>query len=406
MRRSTHSGLLFLAFGLGIPAACGKRADPLAPYSRTPQPPSGFEVSQVGNEVEIRLISPRTTTENRPLPVIELEWLTASPTGDFERSATSQLREEVAPGEARIKRFPLPAAPARFSSRAIWGRARSKAATPIVFTPAPVPAAPTDVRAVNLASGVELQWVNPVGAEPWPSPTPLPTASPRPGPASSSEPRPSPGTPPSASSPAPQNPPAPPPTPAGADLPPTPPPGPGTSGPAGNPSPSPSPSPAPPLTLPSAIRIFRTDGTPRPAREPLQASSWIDTGLKPGDRPCYALRYATSLKPLVESAPTTSICIEFKDIVAPEPPGQLIVDLGDTFVEISWLASPSADVASYRLYRITEPEGRVMVLQTDGPLLRVRDGSLPAGPRTYEVTAVDKAGNESPPSPQGRVLVP
>lgn len=437
MRRRSPWGqplpaLALAVFTLAVLTACGKKGEPVAPYSKTPQPPSGLQVSQVGPEIEIQVTAPRTTTENRPLPVIELEWLEAPVLGDFRKVARPILREEVAPGELRTKRFPLPTAPSRLSVRAYSGRARSNNAPLASFLPAPVPTPPGNVAATATATGVQLNWTNPPGAEPWPSPTPVPTPTPRPTPTPQPGAAPSPtATPnPAASSrPPPPGGSHPDPKPGGGHQQPPPPEGAvADAGASATPAPvspsaalevkpdpqasprpggSPLPSPTPvPLALPSGIRIFRTDGAPRLAREPLQAASWLDTTLKPGDKPCYALRYAATLQPLVESAPTEPVCTEFKDLVVPEPPARLLGDIGPTFVELSWLASPSTDVAFYRVYRTMETEARAMVIQTEGLLLRVRDLNMTSGPRTYDVVAVDKGGNESSGSPELKIVIP
>lgn len=180
--------------------------------------------------------------------------------------------------------------------------------------------------------------------------------------------------------------------------------------PGGSPTPSPSvtptPVPTPSPTPPTGIRIFRTDGAPRLAREPLQASEWLDPLPKAGEKPCYALRYATSFKPIVESTSTEPICVEVKDLVPPEPPGRLVGDIGATFVELSWLASPSTDVAFYRIYRAIDTGARTMAIETQGPVLRIRDPNLTHGPRAYDVVAVDKGGNESVPGAPIRIIIP
>jgi len=382
---------LVLGLALGADIACGKRADPLAPYVKTPQPAAGLDVSQVGDEVEIRIVAPRATTESRPLPVIQLEWLQGPPTGDFARTAVSLLREDVAPGEARIKRFPRPTTEVRFGVRAINGKARSAQGGLFPFKPAPVPSPPTLLQATNTASGIELRWQNPAGSEPWPAPSASPSPSPAPpAPGSTAGPFPSPTPAPS-----------PPTAPEGA--PPVPP---GQASPASSPRPTSTPSPTPAPTPPTGIRIFRTDGAPRLAREPIQASSWLDPLPKPGERPCYALRYAASFKPLVESAPTEPVCVEVKDIAAPEPPSRLVGDIGTTFVELSWVASPSTDVAFYRIYRALDAATRTLAIETQGPVLRMRDPNMARGPRAYDVVAVDKGGNESAPSPVLKLVLP
>ncbi len=415
-RRLARARPLFaLVLATFLFSACGKRGDPLAPYVKTPQPATGLEISQVGEEIEIRVTAPRTTTENRPLPVIDLEWFQGPATGEWSKVARSLTKEQVAPGEVRIKRFPTPAQETRFSARAESGKARSAPGTVVLFKPAPIPAPPSDLAAVNVEGGVELRWVNPTGAEPWPTPTPTPT--PTTSPSSSSSPSPSPASPGSAPSPvgtealsltppvatlsgdAPSAAPAQPttsplskggPAAAGASA-------------AGRPG---APVPALPAVPPTGIRIFRTDGALRSARDLLQASTWLDPSPKFGDKPCYALRYYTSFKPLVESAPTEPVCVEIADLAPPEPPIRLVGDIGNGFVELSWAASPSNDVARYRVYKTMEKEQRTLLLETDGLLLRVRDPSMTPGLRTYEVAAVDKAGNESLTMPSVRVVVP
>ena len=167
-----------------------------------------------------------------------------------------------------------------------------------------------------------------------------------------------------------------------------------------------SPGPTPLPTPPTGIRIFRTDGIPRLAGAPLQASTWLDPSPRVGETACYALRYATSFKPMVESAPTDPVCVEMKDVAPPEPPDKLLGDLGDGFVELSWAASPSTDVAAYRIYKTTESRPRALLLETQGPVLRVRDSSRGSGVRTYEAVALDKSGNESKPTPAIKVIVP
>ena len=165
-------------------------------------------------------------------------------------------------------------------------------------------------------------------------------------------------------------------------------------------------TPTPSLPPPTGIRIFRTDGLPRLAREPLQAASWLDLSSKPGEKPCYSLRYATSFKPLVESAPTDPACVEIKDIVPPEPPGRLLGDIGATFVELSWVASVSGDVDFYRIYRSIDASPITLAIETQGLVLRIRDPNMARGPRTYEIAAVDKGGNESARGPLLKIIVP
>lgn len=423
MRRPSASTLLpVTALVMLVASACGKRADPLAPYVKTPQPPSSLEIAQIGDAVELRVVAPRTTTENRPLPVIQLEWLEAPPEGPIAKESTLIEREDVAPGELRVKRIPIPTAPLRFAVRARSGKAASAYATAEAYTPKPVPSPPTGLQATVQPDGVRLQWTNPVGAEPWPTPSPSPTPSPAgpgqaPSPESTLTPTPSdsladaekPGPPPAPPAAPPAGEPGVPPVPPSGEKPAAPP-GPGSSLPPGigpmKPDAQPAPAPTPTPLPPTGIRIFRTDGVPRPATEPLQASTWLDTSLKPGDKPCYAVSYATAFKPLIVSVQTEPVCVEIKDVVPPNPPTRLAADLAAAFVEVSWLASDSTDVAFYRLYRTIGTGTREVALETAGLATRVQDPTMTPGPRVYEVVAVDAAGNESEATPPVRIVVP
>ena len=349
------------------------------------------------------------------MPVIEIEWFQGPPTGAFAKGAISLFREEVAPGELRIKRFPLPSAEVRFAVRAFNGNASSVAQEALAsFKPAPVPSPPTDLQVTNTVAGVELRWTNPPGAEPWPSPptSPTPTPSPTPNlaaltttdvsadasPTSTPTPTPTPApTPTPTPTPSTVSPPQPAPGTASVSLP-------GAASTAAKPTTTPTPTPSP--TPPTGIRIFRTDGAPRLAGEPVRASTWLDPLPKPGEKPCYALRYTASFKPMVESAQTEPVCVEVKDLVPPEPPARLVGDIGTTFVELSWTASPSTDVAFYRIYRSLDNSPRSLAIETQGPVLRMRDPNMMRGPRAYDVVAVDQGGNESGPSPVLKLIVP
>lgn len=404
MRRTRSCSFFLLALvALGSNAACGKRADPRPPWVKTPMAPTALTLAQLGDEIEVRALAPRTTTETRPLPVIELEWLQAPAVGDFGKTAVSLLREEVAPGELRIHRFPRPVAPVRITVRALAGKARSANAPILVYTPAIVPATPTELSATNTVTGVELSWINPPGAEPWPTPVPAPTPTPLPGASPLAT---VPGAPP-----APPASPAPTPTPFDSTAtarvaPAVPDPLVAPPNPAALPSASPLPPPTPTPTPTTGIRIFRTDGAARLVKDHVRATTWSDLSLSPGEKPCYAVSYASSFAPLVESRPTETVCVEVKDLVPPDAPGQLTGDIGDGFVELSWTASASPDVQFYRLYRSIGGAPRALVIQTEGLLFRVRDTNVTSGDRTYEIVAVDRGGNESLPGPLLKITVP
>jgi hypothetical protein len=134
--------------------------------------------------------------------------------------------------------------------------------------------------------------------------------------------------------------------------------------------------------------------------EPTTAASFEDTAVAPGEEWCYAVRFVASTDPVVESASAGEVCAAFKDIAAPAAPIGLAVVLHEDGVEVSWSPSAETDLAGYRVYRAAPPGAapqRVAELPPEQTSLR--DGAAKRGIlAVYTVTAVDKAGNESPAS--------
>ena len=68
-------------------------------------------------------------------------------------------------------------------------------------------------------------------------------------------------------------------------------------------------------------------------------------------------------------------------------------------IEVSWSPSLEADLASYRVYRAVAGAAPVRVAEILPPETSFRDTKAPPGSAlVYTVTAVDRDGNESPPS--------
>ena len=84
------------------------------------------------------------------------------------------------------------------------------------------------------------------------------------------------------------------------------------------------------------------------------------------------------------------------DTTPPAIPGRISVTMKDRTVEVSWERSSDADLAGYRVYRSDSAlTGFQMIATPEMPLHRDGFDHLVF----YRVTAVDRAGNESPPSP-------
>jgi hypothetical protein len=107
----------------------------------------------------------------------------------------------------------------------------------------------------------------------------------------------------------------------------------------------------------------------------------------------------------LESSDSQPVTVTPRDIFPPAVPQGLVAALlpgstpGTVLVDLSWSINLETDLAGYRVYR-SEQEGTRGQLVTPDLLLTpaVRDNSVEPGHRYwYTVTAVDRAGNESPP---------
>jgi hypothetical protein len=345
-------------------AGCGKQGDPLPPLRRAPQPVSGLSVAQRGDALEVRFTAPRAYTDAARLPVVEIELLRADREGALEQVAQSSLRR-AAPGETLVEQEPLPApgTTLRFAARARVKKAVSVLATaPPLVVQAPPPA-PTGVRAASGAHGVDLAWEAPVPPppRPVPTPTPAPAATPSPGPATV----------------------------------------------AASPSPLPAASPSPPVTQPGPVtpsfRVYRR-GKDAAYAAPLIAAPTLsphfeDSTAVQGQRYCYVVRTVVSLDPLIESAPSSEVCVDVVDVSPPPAPeGGAAFAQDDGTVELAWSPLLETDLAGYRVYRKIGQGARERVAELPATDTRWRD-ALPGGARrVYTLTAFDKAGNESAPS--------
>ena len=401
---------MVLAALLGMAPACGKKGDPLPPLRPTPAAVTGLRVAQRGDQLEIRFTAPRASTDGARLPVLEVELLVADREGDLPKVALTR-RIKVAPGEtvAESQPLPPPGTALRVAARAIAKGHQGRPGELVRLTVVPPLSPPRGLAAGLTAEAVSLSWEGDVPA-PLPTPVPTPTPTPPPGP----KPDPASG-PPTSDSPVPAGvvgavPSAPLTTPAPGE--PTPPPpgepaeAPGepalpTASPEGKaPKAPPTPKPAPKPFTPGFFIYRRAAGgrfeAPLPGAAPER--TFLDPSPQPGESVCYEVRAVASAEPLVESAPSNEACIDVKDIKAPAAPTGLTALPRDDGVEISWSPSSEADLMGYRVYRVRRGGEYETIAEVTVPETVFLDPA-PAG-RTlrYVVTALDKAGNESPAS--------
>jgi hypothetical protein len=133
--------------------------------------------------------------------------------------------------------------------------------------------------------------------------------------------------------------------------------------------------------------------------DPLEERSFTDRAAPLGAHACYAVRAVASLDPLIESASSNEVCLDIRDVVAPSAPTGLAVVPREGGLEIVWTPSPDSDLSGYRIYRAAgEGEGE-LVGEVAADVASYTDAvAAPEVLYRYTVTAVDQAGNESPPS--------
>lgn len=374
------------AFALSLLAAlpaCGKRGDPQPPLPRTPQPVTGLSVAQRGRGIEVAYTAPRATAGGVPLTALDVELLRAEIEGEFTDVARSASRK-AAPGEAVREAGPLPppGTRLRLAARARAG-GRLSALTPIVTLAVQAPLEPpSDLKAALTPKGVSLAWTAPPGGIPPPivAPSPSPSPSPAAKPGAPAAPSPSP-----AASPGPSGSPA------------------ASPSPTPTPSPTPAPSPTPPPPPTSGYWIYRRDaggtyGAPL-VRAPLQVALLDDETVAPGQKVCYVARLVAATEPVIESESSNEVCLEVRDVEAPAAPTGVTALARDGAIEVSWSPSSERDLAGYRIYRSAPGGTPERVAEAAAGESTYRDTAVASGvTRVYTVTAVDAAGNESPPS--------
>jgi len=115
----------------------------------------------------------------------------------------------------------------------------------------------------------------------------------------------------------------------------------------------------------------------------------------------------------LESADSTPVVVTPRDTFPPAAPQAIsaAVLTGETdnapLVDLSWSINVEPDFAGYRVYRSEQPNTKGQLLTTELlPTPAYRDTSVqPAHRYWYAVTAVDRAGNESAPSPPALVEI-
>jgi len=134
--------------------------------------------------------------------------------------------------------------------------------------------------------------------------------------------------------------------------------------------------------------------------------SYQDTAFEFGKSYLYFVRSVITTNEIaLESSDSQHLVITPRDTFPPATPQGLVAALlagsapGTLVVELSWSINLETDLAGYRVYKSEQEGTKGQLLNADLlPTPAVRDTSVEPGHRYwYTVTAVDRAGNESPP---------
>lgn len=154
--------------------------------------------------------------------------------------------------------------------------------------------------------------------------------------------------------------------------------------------------------------------------QPINTTAVTDTNFT--DTPPYGeheyrvTAVAASGPPRIESDPSEPARANFRDLIAPPTPAGLQALVETSQIRLIWDPVDAADLAGYNVYRIEAAGHDVSKLHETGRLLFTPGmttaanflDTIPAPGLLfrYEVTSVDKSGNESATAKTGWVLVP
>ncbi|MDP6374186.1 MAG: fibronectin type III domain-containing protein [Vicinamibacterales bacterium] len=139
---------------------------------------------------------------------------------------------------------------------------------------------------------------------------------------------------------------------------------------------------------------------------PIDGLEWLDPTVEFDVERCYVVRAVAMVDgSAVESEPSPSACVEFRDTFPPAAPQNLAAVGSAGAVSLIWEPSPDSDLAGYLVLRGEAPGGTLQPLMT-APVTETtyRDDTGTAGVTyIYEVIAVDAASPSNTSEPSNRV---
>jgi hypothetical protein len=368
--------LLTVAWVATIPA-CGHRGDPLPPLRHTPPGLAEFRLAQRGDALEVSLLTPAASVDGIAFERLVVEILYAEGAKDLDKAGTRRELQAY-PRQRVVETLPLPAPGtiARAAARGIVGREKGPRTLTLALVAQEQVVAPGELKARLVDAGVRLDWAGEV-----PKPVSAAVLPPRP---------------------------------PGFGLPPASPKAPEGEGPKAPGAPVDSGGVLKVTTVEvrkSGFQVYRRVGTENHrlplGQQPLEERSFTDAAAPRGATACYVVRAAASIDPLVESAASNEACLEVRDIVSPAAPTGAAVLPRERGLEVLWTPSPEDDLAGYRVYREAPGEPRARVADVEPARSAWLDTSArPGVVYQYDVTAFDRAGNESPRAPAVEASLP
>jgi fibronectin type 3 domain-containing protein len=165
-------------------------------------------------------------------------------------------------------------------------------------------------------------------------------------------------------------------------------------------------------TGPLAYQVLRApspDADLAPVSALLSETTFTDSRLENDHAYYYAVRALRTVSgTTIYGRPTARLVATPRDVTPPSAPGSLVAIPSEGAVRLSWTPSPEPDVAEYIVYRAPAGGGLERIGSVAVPATTYLDRSAARGTYRYVVTAQDKAArpNESARSNEVRVTVP
>jgi hypothetical protein len=129
--------------------------------------------------------------------------------------------------------------------------------------------------------------------------------------------------------------------------------------------------------------------------------SFVDRTAPYGASLVYTVRAVLAKNPKVEGLPADELPVLYRDVYPPPPPARLDVLSEGARVRLVWTPVDAPDLAGYLVYRAVGDGAPVLL--NPAPLTDpffTDEGLAPGTRYRYSVRAVDRVGNQSPPSPE------